>query len=31
MRNAIIPYRNKLYGLALVADQNPVIQKMHTG
>ena len=23
MRNAIIPYRNKLYGLALVADQNP--------
>lgn len=23
MRKAIIPYRNKLYGLALVADQNP--------
>ena len=23
MRNAIIPYRNKLYVLALVADQNP--------
>jgi Kdo2-lipid IVA lauroyltransferase/acyltransferase len=23
VRNAIIPYRNKLYGLALVADQNP--------